>query len=196
MCGRADRRRKPRLANCLPTVRSNQCAASAQPHRFRGRDPAPTLLLCRAATGWIRRATVEQARHALRIVTVGPIPQRLPIHAAVFCRRLAVNPIQNQGNRQHPSRRFPIPAPRRFLAKLACGVILTAIKASLALMPLNQITPLVGIPLSQIWGPLVSLMSLACARLATAIREPTDAVACSWRQFVQSPLRPGRIGLV
>ena len=34
-------------------------------------------------------------------------------------------------------------------------VILTAIKASLALMPLNQITPLVGIPLSQIWGPLV-----------------------------------------
>ena len=48
-CGRADRRRKPRLANCLPTVRScrrmtpnalrscvsDQCAASAQPHRPR-----------------------------------------------------------------------------------------------------------------------------------------------------------------
>ena len=90
-----------------------------RPNHFR-----QLLLLCRAQqTGWIRRATVEQARHALRIVTVGPIPQRLPIHAAVFCRRLAVNPIQNQGNRQHPSRRFPIPAPRRFLAKLACGLV-------------------------------------------------------------------------
>ncbi len=38
----------------------------------------------------------------------------------------------------------------------AAGI--TAIKASLALMPLNQITPLVGIPLSQIWGPLVLLI--------------------------------------
>ena len=111
-CGRADRRRKPRLANCLPTVRSCMVAealfdlafqisaASAQPHR-RGRDPPepfpPTPPSVPRSRQGIRRATVEQARHALRIVTVGPIPQRLPIHAAVFCRRLAVNPIQNQG---------------------------------------------------------------------------------------------------
>ncbi len=38
---------------------------------------------------------------------------------------------------------------------------ITAIKASLALMPLNQITPLVGIPLSQIWGPLVLFVARA-----------------------------------
>ena len=154
------------VRSCMVTPKrsssADQCAASAQPHRFRGRDPPepfpPLLLLCRAQqTGWIRRATVEQARHALRIVTVGPIPQRLPIHAAVFCRRLAATPSRTRAIAN--IRRAAFPSRHRAAscspADLSLRVSLTAIKASLALMPLNQITPLVGIPLSQIWGPLV-----------------------------------------
>ena len=127
-----------------------------RPNHFR-----QLLLLCRAQqTGWIRRAAVEQARHALRIVTVGPIPQRLPILPQFSAAVLRSTPsrtraIANIRRAAFPSRHRAA-SWRSSPADLSLRVILTAIKASLALMPLNQITPLVGIPLSQIWGPLVS----------------------------------------
>ena len=90
-----------------------------RPNHFR-----QLLLLCRAQqTGWIRRATVEQARHALRIVTVGPsrsVCRSMPQFSAAVLRS---TPSRTRAIANIPSRRFPIPAPRRFLAKLACGLV-------------------------------------------------------------------------
>ena len=123
---------------------------AAQPHRFRGRDPPEpfplnsSLLIAAffsrqggsggrrlnpvprsADLGWIRRATVEQARHALRIVTVGPIPQRLDrSDASSFLPPSCGQPHPEPG--QSPtsvSAAFPSRHRAAFLAKLACGLV-------------------------------------------------------------------------
>ena len=142
-----------------------------RPHRLPGSGHRPNhgrqlILLCRAQqTGWIRRATVEQARHALRIVTVGPIPQRLPIHAR-FLPPSAVNPSPEPGQSptsvaplSHPGT-APLPGEARLRTCLCrnpyCHQSLHCLE------PLNQITPLMGIPLSQIWGPLVLRSRCPC----------------------------------
>ena len=107
-----------------------------------------------AGTG---RGAYSGTRYAGRSGRAVALPQA-PASAdpSVFCRRLAVNPIQNQGNRQHPSRRFPIPAPRRFLAKLACGLVFARNPYCHQSLPCLDATESDHIPLSQIWGPLVT----------------------------------------
>ena len=136
-------------------LRFDQCAArrttpsrgGTRANHFRHTPP-----ICAALkTGWIRR--VMRLRHrptrGLLIVTVGPIPQRLPIHAAVFCRRLAIPPSRTRAIANiraplsHPGT-APLPGEAR-LRTCLCGNPYS-IKASLALMPLNQIfDQLVGI---------------------------------------------------
>ena len=52
-----------------------------------------------------RIVAVRQAQKPLGIVAMHPIAQRLPIHPAGLGRRLAINPLQDQRQRQHPARR-------------------------------------------------------------------------------------------
>ena len=55
-----------------------------------------------------RIATVRQPEKPLGIVAVHPIAQRLAIHPAGLGRRLAISPLQDQSQRQHPARRTRI----------------------------------------------------------------------------------------
>ena len=98
--------------NCLPTVRHGESLAfqiNAPPaHNGIGGVGTRPNHFAALKTG-IRRATVEQDTPLAAHVTVGAAA--LPNQAAVFCRRSTPS---RTGQSQHPSRRFPIPAPSRF----------------------------------------------------------------------------------
>ena len=93
-------------------------------------------------------------RPALRIVTVGPIPQRrrsMPQFSAAVLRS---TPSRTRAIAN--IRRAAFPSWHRAASWRSSPADLSLRgHQSLPWMPLNQITPLVGIPLSQIWGPLV-----------------------------------------
>jgi hypothetical protein len=55
----------------------------------------------------------SQARHAVGIVAVNPVPQGLPVHASQPRRVLALAPVQDQGQRQQPPRHGRVVRSRR-----------------------------------------------------------------------------------
>lgn len=55
---------------------------------------------------------------------MGPVSQRLAIHPAGSCRIRPTVPFEDQGDRQHPTRRMPIPRPPCLAAQVRCREVL------------------------------------------------------------------------
>jgi len=76
-------------------------------------------LLFRAEQGRpARRFPVAQSLHALGVVTVDPVPEGLPVHAARLGSVRTIRSFQHQRNRQKPPRRLGILQASRLAPKL------------------------------------------------------------------------------
>jgi hypothetical protein len=73
------------------------------------------LLLSRQTRLGTRRFAVGQARQPFIVVSMHPIAERLPVHAATLRRLRAAVAFQNQRNSQHATGRTSILRPRRRL---------------------------------------------------------------------------------
>src|SRR6185503_12578020 len=63
-------------------------------------------------------APVVEAREALLVVAVHPVPERLPVHAGRPRRLLPRGPLQHQRQGEHPPRRPRVPASARLPSQL------------------------------------------------------------------------------
>lgn len=80
--------------------------------------------LCRAQSGRTAGAAMRlQAFDASRVVTMNPVTQRLPVHAALGRSLAARPPFQNQRQRQKPANLRPVRALARMISKVPGRVL-------------------------------------------------------------------------
>jgi hypothetical protein len=65
-----------------------------------------------------RPGSVRQPGQAIRVVTMHPVAQRLPVHGTGLCRQQPRMTIQHHGNRQNAPRLFGVSHPCRLRPQL------------------------------------------------------------------------------